>query len=556
MSTITLLNTASLLGNRQLPQAEALEVYYTTPEAVQDYIASAIRRLIGVAPAHNHEADGGESLYPAIVSVSFDMYRDDNNNFLVGIPIGPRGTGNGSNPTITGSFASVTSNGIVDRTNGKKLFCTHAVIPGGVLGVRADVLEYGNGSDDITFSITIRNLNTVNYKLGVPTNEERLDFSYKAGGSFSIHFAFNNDLSGLGDPNYDREVEIALWLTCDIPRTNINRILSLAIVPYQFTPAPRAPGPNDLAAPELSVREVYTGIGSFSGNFANKVKEIYNTINRALWGTTPGLLPDLRSDTRRRFKETIEDCHRHMGQLVPDLDGALFADGAVLKDAQQISFIGSLGHSSNGSGISTESVILDGTPVVGQQLHPSISTTNTFSFRRSIPAGLGGLVFRLGIHPGLKALGSYDTTFTLLAEITAVAVDGTTGNIINRLYCGPYTSPLSNTDSDYGFVEVQPKDDEGFVTNKSLFAQGQKGFTLGAEIDLTTQLQTLMNDNLYRVSEPILAQLSYIPLRPDDDRHPTTDYTISIRLKVRNSAGDFDTNSCVLWVGCFSAPGF
>ncbi len=546
MSTLIYLLDAHLAADRPLPDTEALEVFWQNPEAVLDLVCGS-RRVVGAVTEHDHDKNGGESLLLPILSHSFGSFDIAGVNTR-GIPLFP---------PDTGTFAAVTTNGIVDRSGAKRLYSALAILPGGVKGVRCTIGEsHAHTAVAVGLTVVFRLLGSVNYKLGVAPVEVRCELTWTTSLTYPLqsHSAEVADLSELGACEEDRFVEIALFLTSDPTVAGANRILDLEVLPRYFTSGCRAANSKDVAYPQLAARELKSGMGSFSAQLAAKIKAISNSLNVALWGSTPGLLADQTPDRRRRYREPIYGGHQHRGRLVPDGLGGCFGDGACLTDAQSVGLVYDLGISAN---------TMNHNPHIGPTAHGGDITQYWahFNFRRSIPAGLGALLFRFCAAPGIGALIATDPSRRLLVTMQIVPVGGS-GDIVTRLYCGPYASPLEATDDDYGFCELAPEDDDAYRSNAELLIEGDKGWNRSAEIAdaskraLGMHASTTTAPALYRLSQPLTAQLSYPVLRPSESQRSTQDFDIKIQLKQRNSAGAYDAFCGVMGWLCWSAPGY
>ncbi len=549
MSDLVYLTDADLAADVELEETVALEVFWTNPQAVRDLIYGPTRAIIGAAPAHDHDEDGGESLLLPILSHSWGTYTSnpDGVGILLGYP-------------ETGTFAPVTTNGVVDKSTAKRLYCAAVILPGGVLGVRISIQEYHQtAATGATLAFVFRSLSSVNYKRGVSATEVEVEMTYLGTNNDEVeyHAVTLDDLSDLGDPAFDREVEFSVWLCSDVGSVDKLRLLDVEILPRLFTAKARQATTRDIGTPQLSAREVKGGLGTFSGQLAAKIREIYNGLNHSLWGTSPGLLPNLQLDRRRRFRESIIECHGHQGVLTPDFFGGLYSDGACLKDAQSFGYLTYLGE--------VVPFPLDAPPAMdtrpnqGSFLHFTDDLSvgwMHYGFRRSIPAGLGELCFRLGAHRGTQDSLAFDMTQTLLMSISITLVGGGS-DIVTRLSSGPYVSPLDPTQEDYGFVEVAHQEDDAFLSNQSLLDAGLKGWNGGAEKTATELEAAQMNSKVYRVSELIRAQITYPVSRPGEVYHATGDYDVRIRFKMRSVAtGLCDDEAGILWLLCYSAPGY
>lgn len=549
MSELTHLDETNLEAGRLLPDTEALTTFWLNPRAVLDLVYGVDRQIEGAAPAHDHAQDGGESLSLPIIAHSFGVYVQ--NDYKMGIPLGI---------AAVSSFALVTTNGIEDRTGAKRLWCAVATLPGGCLGVRVNLAEWhALAGRVVQVTLAIRSLSSVNYKLGVAPEEQRADIAYTTVGAatWGDHSAELADLSSLGDPTLDREVEVSLWQTGDLTGTSEHRLLELSVIPRYFTTAARAATSNDLAFPQFSAKELKSGVGTFGAQLAAKVKEIFNSLNRGLWGGTPGLLLDLTPDLRRRYRESVGAAHQHLGVLVPDGSGGVFSDGAALKDTQALGFLTYLGETL--PLVAGVAPTFDARPNQGAFLHFTNDLSvgwMRYQFRRSIPAGVGSLSFRFGAQPGFfYNAPSFDTTQKLLVSIAITPVLGGS-DIVTRLFSGPYASPLDPSEVDFGYVEVEPVDDAAYLPNAVLLPAGKKGWNRGVERTEAERAAMQMNSVIYRVSEMVTAQLTYPPSRATEIAHETTDYDVKIRFKMINSAGSCDSEAGLLWLKCETSPGY
>lgn len=554
MSTLTYLTDDNVVADRELPDREALTTFWENPEAVLDTIYGPTRRIIGATPAHNHDQDGGESLLLPIVEHSFGSYNQLNEEG-VGIPLG--------RPS-TGTFAPVTTNGVTDKTGAKRIYCVGAVLPGGVLGVKVSVTTWHAAAGaSTTLTVAIRHLSSVNYKLGIAPEECSADISFTTVGAnqWVYRTAEIADLSILGDPTRNREVEISLWLTSDVHAVRLQRVWRFGVRPRYFTPRARRITSKDLTYPQLAARELKTGLGGFGGTLAGKLKEIFNALNRGLWGYTPGLLLDGTPDQRRRYLEEVTACHKHFGMIVPDGSGGVYSDGACLTDAQSFGFVMFLGETEAPPNNTTPPVF-DHRPNQGSYLHFSADLSAGwlhYHFRRSIPAGCGALVLRvavfLGSEDGLIAPEMFDKTLRLLVNVEATPVDGG-DSIVTRVFCGPFSSILDSSSDDYRFCELEAEDDVAYVSNAALVAQGAKAWNRGAEVTGLGQVLSVLNTGLCRVSKEILAKLTYPPLYSEDTYRETGDYDVKLRCKLIDSAGLAVGEPSCQWILCQSAPGY
>jgi len=550
MSTIRKIDNTYKAPGSALPEAKGLILLDTQVEAMLDLIYGSTTRPQGIAPGHDHQEDGGESLKRPILSHSFGQHVKGDGTTVRGLPLGRPSTG-------SPSFAPVVIDGVSDPSNAPRLYHSLVMIPGGVKGVRVSlVVANTTAGASYTLAAVFRGLGEVNFKLGRATAEVRGDFTITRSGAGSnalYHFAIEiPDLSELGDQSQDQELEFSLWLTSDAVTTLYTDMLChVEILPSVFTGA-RQPRADDRQQPKFAVREIQTGVGIFSPILGQKLKTIYNNLNRALWGSSPGLLPDGSPDVRRRYQETIDDCHRHQGIHTPDIDGTVYGDGAVLADHQSFGFVEII----PGEDPTAATCVRDETPTYGRHLHEVDDLSSgwtTFSFRRSIPSGLGALLFRFGVQPG-----DYTKTATLLAKVSIAPLDDPTADIVTRTSCKGFLSEIQASHPDYKYCELVPRNDLGFSPNGSLLDAGTKGWNLGSQIAQNQITQQGLNKRLYRISEPLVVKLTYPPLQPLDPRHETADYQITVKFKLRLTSGGavYDTEAFLQWLTCYSMPGF
>jgi len=548
-ATLTFINTTDLESGVELMDT-VLKLHHNDNPNVVRLLTYGTRTIDNAAPAHDHEEDGGESLVWPIVSRSFGTYYQ--NISMVGIPLGP---------PVTGSFEETTSQGIVDKTTAKRLDCVGAVIPGGVKTLRISLSEYHESAGlDTQVTFTIRRLNSVNFKRGVAPEEVSADLSYTTVGvaAMSNHSVEVSDLSSLGDPTLDREVEIAVWLTSDVSATEEQRLLDWEVIALTLTAKARKRRQSDPVYPTLSTKELKGGVAIIGSQMAAKIKAISNGLNVGVWGSTPGLLPNGQPDRRRRYRETITAAHTHEGAFCPTATpGEILGKGACLKDTQSFAYLAGLDETL--PLVAATPPTLGSKPNQGAFLHKASSTASgwiQYNLRRSIPAGCGALVLRVGVHAGYTfAARSYDTSSTLLMSISVMKV-GTSDEIVTRLFCGEFASPVDDRDADFGFVELVPEDDVAHRPNRSLFWQGLKPWNHGAERTAGELSALKVNEVLYRVSKPIRVQLTYPPERASETYHETADYDVRCRFLMRNASGNLDTQAGCLWLMCSAAKGY
>lgn len=552
MSTIKRLPTSYLAGGGALTDTKTLEAFWQNPSAVLDLTYGPDRQISGACPPHDHDEDGGESLLPPILLHSFGTYIQ--NLQKLGVPIGP---------PVSGSFAKVESNGITDRTNAKRLFCCGVTIPGGVASLRVDLVTYNEaaaGTMEVGLVVCLRPLAAVNYKLGAASNEVITELNYEAdSASQTINRTVNiTDLTELGDPALDREVEFSLWLASDLNAITENRICDIAVWPLSLTAEARDARPGDNVLPKIQPREIKAGIGILNGQLASKIKELYNGLNRAVWGMTPGLLNNGKPDRRRRYREPVDRCHQHQGIVVPTEVGGIFSDGAVLKDTQSFGYVRYLEETL--PLVANTPPTMGPAPNRGAALHLEYLLANgwaRFEFRRSIPAGVGALVMRLGIHPGITfGDQSFDASSKLLVSISVTAVDGTGSDIVTRMRCGAYSSTLDPASSEYGYIQVEPIDDVSYLPNSTLISANKEAWNQAVEITEAEKDAMGLLEISYRISAPIVVQLTYPPANPGEAYRRTQDYNVKIRCKLINSAGECNEDAGMLWIKCENAPGY
>lgn len=550
MSTIKYLEDSILVAGREPQDSEALTLLSENPEAALDLIYGP-RRIVGAVPPHDHEEDGGESLLLPILSHSWGSYTQSSIRQMgcpLPIPSGP-------------SYESTTEEGIFDATRGKRLLCCAGVIPGGVSQLRITLVERATNSGLFAgLAFTIRHLSSVNYRLSVAPEEVRADLSYITDSApVRVHTVDVSDLTSLGDVTLDREVEFALWITSDLSNSlgDLHLLLHWEVRALAFTDRSREIAKGDRAFPQIAARELKSGYGLLGEPLANKIKETYNGLNVALWGNTPGLAYEGTPDRRRRYRESVETCHQHLGVLVPTEEGRVYSDGACLKDTQSFAYVTYLGETLPIT--AGNPVVADSRPNQGAFLHftEDLSVGHVrYNFRRSIPAGCGALVFRFGLHPGREAAnGVFDTSQGLYVSIEITPIGGG-ASIVHRLSSAPFFSPLDATQDDFGYVEVLPQDDVGYVSTGSLVLHGRKAWNRGAEITQSEQEAAQLNSVLYRVSRPVIAQLTYPPARPTDPYRETQDYDVKVRFQVRKQDLTVDSEAGCVWMMCYSEPGY
>jgi hypothetical protein len=558
MGTILLIDDTYKAPATTISEVKSLALFDTQVLALQDLIYGPSQTPQGISPAHDHQEDGGENLARPILSHSFGQFRTDwtTGHFTVrGLPIGvPRTT---NDPATQKTFEPVVTNGFSDPSGAKKMFGTVVMVPGGCLGVRVSLLMANtNGGTAVTLAGIFRHLQDVNYKLGNSPTEARADITVTRSGAGADKvyefYADIADLSQLGDPKLDRELDFSLWLTSDDGFNFFDDLIThVEITPYYFTSQLRSARADDKPQPRLAVREVQKNKGVFSPVLGDKLKKIWNNLAVSLLGASPGLQSNGQPDQTRRYMEILDDCHRHQGIAVPDIDGTVFSDGAVLADYQSFGYIQTLG----GDDPTSSDVHLNSDPVVGRVLHSSATLASgwtQFNFRRSIPSGLGALLMRFGIMPN-----SLTRTATLLVRVT-ISPAGETSNIVTRTQCGQYLSEDDSSDTDYQYVELVPRADPGYVNNRLLLRANLKGWNRGAEIASNLQTAQGMSSKLVRISEPLIVKLTYPPLQPLDPRHKTGDYDVKVRFKLRLTPGGtvYDSGAACQFISCWSMPGF
>jgi len=529
----------------------ALEVFWTNPKAVLDLIYGPTRQIQTATPPHDHDEDGGASLYLPILQRSFGRYQQTLE--LTGIPIGP---------PSTGSFAAVTEDDTkqVDYTNAKRLDCACICLPGGVKTVRVSVTEYHETSGKaVVLYVALRSLDSVNFKLGVAPEEVRGLISYTTSGTGtrSNQTVSISNLRSLGDVTKDRFVEASLWLASDLDSTTQHLLSDWEIIGTALSDAARATNQSDPVFAPLSVREIKSSLSLISPPLAQKIKQRTNALNIALWGSTPGLMNNGTIDRRRRFRESIGGIHQHQGRMTPQNDGSIIGDGACLKDVQSFAYLTYLGETLPLVAATPPS--MDHRPNQGAFLHftddRSVGWVQ-YNFRRSIPAGCGALIIRVAAHPGYQgADAAYDSSQTLLMSCTVTPVAGGS-SIVTSMQCGPFRNIIDPLADDFGFVELLPIDNVAYQSNQRLQFANRKGWNKNAEIPTVRQSALKLNSVLYRVSEEIRINLTYPPENPDDTLHETGDFDIKLRFKMQNSAGACDDEAGCLWIACFTANGY
>lgn len=552
MSTLAFIPQAELTADT-LTDDRLLEILSTNPEALLDLIYGPSRRIKNAAPPHDHDEDGGEPHHLPLLQHSFGQYFAPAVG-LLGIPLGP--------PAAATSYAVTTTDGVTDYTQAKRLHCAMILIPGGVSELRVSLTEYHETTGkDVILYVALRSLSSVNFKLGVAPEEVRAALNYTTSGSpgTAVQSVTIADLSPLGDPTQDREVEASLWLACDLDTTTVHQIFEWEIVATDHTDAARDPAPRDITFPPLAVKEIKAGSCVLSTQTSTKIRERYNGLNRGLWGSTPGLLANLQPDRRRRYREEIAGIHQHQGSFCPDGSGGVFGDGACLTDGQAIGFVSSLWE---------VTPIVSGTPPVldtgGYVARPNrgviIHATADLSagwvrcgFRRSIPAGCGALLFRVGLHPSFDAtFANTNPTQRLLASVEVVESGGA-DDIVTRVYCGPHAEVQDISADDNGFCEIEPQIDPAYLITSD---PSRKGWNRDSQISQAELSARKMLQFPYRVSEPIVAELTYPVQRPDDPYRPTQDYDVRFYFKMVDDAGAADTAAGLLWIHCRTAPGY
>lgn len=561
MSTVKVIDSTYKTAGGTISEVKSLELFDTQVRALQDLIYGPSRAPLGFTPAHDHQEEGGENLARPILSHSFGQFRTDwtvTHFTLRGLPIGQPPTTN--DPATQQTFEPVVTDGFSDPSGAKRMYTSVVLIPGGVQTVRVSVIMANtNSGTDVILAATLRPLQDVNFKLGKSSSEVRADITVtRSGASANALYNFSSDMTDLGllgDPTQDREAVFSLWLADDLAFNFFDdMICHVEVTPLDFTSQPRQARPDDKPLPRVAVREVQKNKGVFSPVIGSKLREMWNGLNRALLGTTPGLLPNGLPDKDRRYLEILDDCHRHQGIACPDVDGTVFSDGAVLADYQSMGYIQTL--CPTRSSDSASNVLLDSYPAQGRILHSSASLASgwtKFNFRRSIPAGLGALLFRFGIMPS-----TLTRTATLLVSVSIYPAGETTGNIVTRTQCGSFLSENDPTHTDYTYCELVPRQDPGYQANKSLLKSGLKGWNRGAEIASNLQSAQGMTQTLLRISEPLIVKLTYPPQQPLDTRHKTGDYDVKVRFKLRLTAGGttYDTGASCQFMSCWSMPGF
>lgn len=504
MAGIEKLTGLELEPEQEFSQRLARTLFVSNPAGVKSLVYGD--RVPFAALPHDHGAQGGEAaLYP-IVAHSFGMYGPSFAAPAEGIPLAA--------PFGPQSFAPSFGG---DYSKSKRLASFLVVIPGGITRLRVTLcLSQDATGHDVKISAALRPLSSINFRLSDGPFDviSDLDFSGTVIGAEDV----SAEISGfgvLGDATEDRESEFSLWLSSDLDPGYTQRILSVLVVPLpEEQAAARSARPTDAAAPEISTREIRSGVGVISPSFVRKVSTAHNGLARGLWGRAPGLRADDTFDTRQGLQSVVRDAHRHQGALFSGLGGELVSDGACIKEMHAACLIGSM-IENPASGLFT------GRPSVGVQIHPDVTLATgwlDYRARLSVPAGLGALLVRVSLMPV-----DFDPQMRLFAQVTLSPIAGGE-SVITSLSCGPFVDPEGKE------VEVYPEDDPAFVRNGARLRGGLTLWGADARFGPSVLESRHLDANPLRVSLPIRAVLTNRAANPADPPRETGDFLFSLRL--------------------------
>jgi hypothetical protein len=200
-------------------------------------------------------------------------------------------------------------------------------------------------------------------------------------------------------------------------------------------------------------------------------------------------------------------------------------------------------------------------PRQGALIHSNGDTTANwaiFSFRRSIETGCGSLRIVLCAHPSHGATFSDSRPYERLLVSVEIKPVGGGSDIVRRVYCGPHATITDSTNDYFGFCQVEHKDDPAYLPASSVRAAGRGQFSRDSQIP-QTELESLgLMQFPCRISEEIRVDLTSIVDRPSDAYRATQDYNVRLRFvaDVNGLAGSLDSEAGLLWLVCWTPPGY
>lgn len=527
MSTIKKIADASIAPST--PSAEVLyNLWQTNDQGLRDEIYGPDRAIAGATPGHNHGEQGGEILVDdrPLVSVAFGPFNSESaaNSPQVG--------------TCYGILNDTTSTFLFEDGSSKLLAAVPVLIPGGVEEVLVRLSLYAIGSQSIKFYTQLAPLTQSGYRsLAVGAYETGSTLSF-TGTRLRKADITHDDLSALGDPTLDRLCELRIYQA--LSSTVEHRLCGAAVYATATTRA-RPAMQGDPPQARLVLADIIKG--AITPELTAKLRQIENGHAIALLGRAPGLHPDGSPDRTRSYLQEIEGVHLHQGPLCPLEEGGSYPDGEILPwPLVTASYPRSQGEDGSGNA--------DAYQARGLKIHPTDLDAATWlhlRYRCSIPSGLFAVALRFALMPGTS---SPATTCRVRVDVRPVGSDSSAASIVSRVSSGPYAGTAKDTD---GLVvcSVDPIHSDLYVPNRVRQGRGQKLslWSQDARLPESSLPAGAIRDYAYRISEPVVIELTNPLLRDSDAYRPTQDYTLHLRVQLRDDdQAAYDTAARLLWV--------
>lgn len=538
MATLTKIPLSYLAPNRTIPQAE-LGVLANTNPATLRLLTYGTRPVVGVSIGHDHGQDGGDALlWRSVLSLTFGPHHNPIGVSIVdaiGIPF---------------AQSAVESANPVSATNPKLVAAAPVLVPGGLASLEGVVVFYADTTDAITVRITLRPVGAHNHDLGEAPGEALATISFTPTAppkyySQTVSFSAST-LAGLGDPAFDRELELCVWQLYS-PASSIqgHRLVSLTLDAgsYGVTLAgTRPPAQGDPALSHVEVGEVLTG-QAVVPDLLGRIKDRYSQEGAALLGRAPGLGADAQtSDSRREFVQNVIAAHQHTGILAENEGGELVSDGAIVRDQLFVQT-----YALRFDQGADNRLVFDNEPVQGQGIGEpggaGIASPLELIFRASIPAGLGAFLVRFSLGP------RETTDKTCRIRVDVRGEDGV--SIVTGVTSGRNRAS-STLVGGYWVCEVDPIDNPAWQPIRRLRPLLRSPWSLNALLPAAQRPPVLFaparTGGFHRVSELVRVELTQPAVRSTDTPHKTGDYRILIRLDLQKDDATYDSAARLLWM--------
>ncbi len=546
MADLTKIENTDLIPFEAGPSAATLVKWVPENFEAERTLIYGGRAPVGASPGHNHAADGGEVLADRPVL-----------SLTLGPTFNSGGAGGENTVPREGVYMPPYETG-VDADTERPLAFAPCLIPGGVSSLSVKVLVYsGTGTDTIAVKVSLRDYSAHGQDFGAGTSE--VTGSASVVGDFDTYHVLTielDDLTPLGDPTLDREVEFCLWqaFSGDVNTASTYRAIHV-VATASSTTVGRTAKAADVPLAQVTVGDIKAK-APVSSDLSGRIRLRYNQTNQALWGRSPGLQQDAKTPDRRRpLTQLIEAEHSHEGAVFPVTGEEFESRGAIIREQYAVRTWSTTGLTSGQVNQQRGAQVNPRGLLVGFPAGTGEDTQAVLHFTIPVAAGLGALLLRFA---GFTT--DSDANTELVTRVDVADEAGT--SIVSAVGSGLYQP--NNVADGNGFyaTAVDPLDNGYYQSNKARRTAGLGLWTQDALLPGLAQppskytISNNVSQTFNRVSELVRIDLTYPPQRSGDDFRKTQDFRVKVKFELSlldsGGYGDFFLLFCHL----FPAPGY